>query len=88
MRVHGGPTAHSEAAPQAFIQLPPGQDRAPPQAPLRPAQEDKAGPNAHRPVQPTSDHPPAHAKPPAAQQKQKPEDKKAEPHDEHEPQKN
>ena len=67
------------------------QDRAAPQASIRPAQEDKVAPNAHRPLQPASDHPPSNPKPAAAQQKQKPDDKKDDKkakHEEHEPQKN
>jgi hypothetical protein len=91
----GGP-GQDRAAPQASIRpTASGQDRAAPLASTRPAQEDKAAPNAHRPVQPVSDQPPSHPKPPAAQQKQKPEDKakehedkKAKQHEEHEPQKN
>jgi WXXGXW repeat (2 copies) len=79
------PPGQDRAPPQAGIHpAPPGQDRAAPQAAIRPAQDDKAAPNAHRPVPPMGGHPPS----PAAPQKQKPEDKKAKQHDEHEPQKN
>ena len=91
---HPADAQHPNRGPAA--QGGPRQDHAAPQASTRPAQDDKAAPNARRPVQPVSDQPTSHPKPPAAQQKQKPEDKKAKQHEdkkakqheEHEPQKN